>query len=366
MALAPLLRLTGPVLTGPEDEVAGAWVWQGRVHHARPEVPAGTEELRIDGWTVPGLVDMHAHLGIDDDGEPADPVSARAHGRAQTALGVTLIREPGAMFDVGGLAAEDDQPRVLRSGRHLSRTRRYLRGYAVELEPEDLPAEAVRQLGRSDGWVKIVGDWIDRDVGDLAPTFPPEALAAAADAVHAAGGRVTSHTFSEETLPDLLDAGFDCLEHATGMDGATIPRIAAAGTPVVPTLVNVGRFEDYAAQGEAKFPAYAAHMRALRARRYETVGAAHEAGVRLLVGTDSGGVLPQGIYHQELAELRRAGLGDLAVLDAATWSARRFLGAGTLRDGEEADLLVVPRDPRTDITALREPTAVVLRGRRLS
>lgn len=363
---APLLHLTGPVLTGPGSELDEAWVWHGRLHHQRPETPAGTAEQRIAGFVVPGLVDMHAHLGIDDGGEPASPEEAREHGRLQVSSGVTLIREPGAMTDVGEIAAEPEQPRVIRSGRHISRTRRYLRGYAVELEPADLAAEAVRQLGRSDGWVKIVGDWIDREVGDLAPTFPPETLRAAADAVHAAGGRVTSHTFSAETLPALLDAGFDCLEHASGMDATTIPRIAAAGTPVVPTLVNVGHFEQYAAQGETKFPAYARHMRALRARRYETVGAAHDAGVTLLVGTDSGGVLDHGIYHAELAELKRAGLSDLAVLDGATWAARRFLGAGALDDSDPADLLVLPRDPREDIAELADPTAIVLRGRRVA
>lgn len=363
---APLLHLSGPVLTGPASELDEAWVWDGRLHHERPAVPAETAEQRIAGFVVPGLVDMHAHLGIDDGGEPASPAAVREHGHLQVAGGVTLIREPGAMTDVGEIATEPGQPRVIRSGRHISRTRRYLRGYAVELEPDELAAEAVRQLGRSDGWVKIVGDWIDREAGDLAPTFPPAALREAVDAVHAAGGRVTTHTFSEETLPALLDAGFDCLEHASGMDAETIPRIAAAGVPVVPTLVNVGHFEAYAAQGEQKFPAYAAHMRALRARRYETVAAAHEAGVTLLVGTDSGGVLDHGIYHRELAELKRAGLSDLAVLDGATWAARRFLGAGALGDSDPADLLVLPRDPRQDITVLAEPSAVVLRGGRIA
>jgi hypothetical protein len=35
------------------------------------------------------------------------------------------------------------------------------------VEPDDLVAEVERQAGRGDGWVKLVGDWIDRSTGDL-------------------------------------------------------------------------------------------------------------------------------------------------------------------------------------------------------
>ena len=36
-----------------------------------------------------------------------------------------------------------------------------------------------------DGWVKLVGDWIDRDIGDLAPLWSDDVLKAAIDAAHA-------------------------------------------------------------------------------------------------------------------------------------------------------------------------------------
>jgi imidazolonepropionase-like amidohydrolase len=164
----------------------------------------------------------------------------------------------------------------------------------------------------------------------------------------------------------VLDAGFDCLEHATGLTDATIARVAGAGIPVVTTLVNVDEFETYAAQGEKKFPDYAAHMRRLRASRYERTRDAHDAGVPLLVGTDSGGVLGHGIIHDELDELAAAGLNGTEILEAATWAPRRFLGVPGLEDGAPADLLVVPGDPRADHRALRERSHVVLGGRRVA
>ena len=56
-----------------------------------------------------------------------------------------------------------------------------------------------------DGWVKLVGDWIDRDVGDLAPLWSDDVLKAAIDAAHANGARVTAHVFSEDALPGLIN-----------------------------------------------------------------------------------------------------------------------------------------------------------------
>ena len=359
---APVLHLRGPVLLGPEQEIDEAWVSGGRIHHERPEVASGTEIIELEGYVVPGLADLHCHLGIGDDGRGTTLEQARAQAITDRDTGVLLIRDAGSIIDNSPLQSHPDLPRLIRCGRHLARTRRYLIGYADEVEPEDLPAAVTREAGRSDGWVKLVGDWIDRAEGDLTPCWDGADFTAAAEAAHAAGARITTHTFDEETLPLALAAGFDCLEHATGLTDETIARTAAAGIPVVTTLVNVDEFETYAAQGERKFPAYAAHMRRLREGRYERTRDELDAGVPLLVGTDAGGVLGHGIIHDELDELARAGLTGTQILEAATWAPRRFLGAPGLEDGAPADLLVVPHDPRQDHRALRELSAIVLDG----
>lgn len=367
-----MLHLRGPVLVGPEEEVAEAWVIDGRIHHERPEsdllraavaASGEMEPLEVEGFVVPGLSDLHCHVGISDEGTGTDLATARAQAIVDRDTGVLLIRDAGSIIDTSALQTHPDLPRLVRCGRHLARTRRYLIGYADEIEPEDLPTAVAREARRGDGWVKLVGDWIDRGNGDLAPCWDAEDFAAAARAAHDAGARITTHTFDEETLPMVLDAGFDCLEHATGLTDETIRRTAESGTPVVTTLVNVGEFETYARQGEKRFPQYAAHMRRLREGRYDRTRDAHDAGVELLVGTDAGGVLGHGIVHDELDELAAAGLDGTAILQAAAWGPRRFLGAPGLADGEPADLLVVPRDPRLDHRALRELTHVVLGGR---
>lgn len=359
---APVLHLTGPILLDPEQELAEAWVVGDRIHHQRPELRSGAEIREIAGFVLPGLADLHCHLGIGDDGKGTTIATARQQALTDRDTGVLLIRDAGSMIDNSPLQQQSDLPRLIRCGRHLARTRRYLIGYADEVEPEDLPAAVTREAQRGDGWVKLVGDWIDRGVGDLTPCWDAEDFVAAAAAAHAAGARITTHTFDEATVPLALDAGFDCLEHATGLTDETIARAAEDGVPVVTTLVNVDEFESYASQGETKFPTYAAHMRRLRAGRFDRTREAHDAGVQLLVGTDAGGVLGHGIIHDELDELARAGLDATAILNAAAWAPRRFLGVPGLEDGAPADLLVVPRDPRDDHRALRELSHIVLGG----
>lgn len=359
----PVLHLTGPVLLGPEHELPEAWVVDGRIRHERPELPAGAEIRELEGFVVPGLADLHCHVGIGDGGGGTTLAVARQQALTDRDTGVLLIRDAGSITDTSPLQQQEDLPRLIRCGRHLARTRRYLMGYADEVEPEDLPAAVTREARRGDGWVKLVGDWIDRGVGDLTPCWDAEDFTAAAAAAHEAGARITTHTFDEATVPLALDAGFDCLEHATGLTPETITRAAEARVPVVTTLVNIDEFEAYAGQGEKKFPAYAAHMRRLRAARFERTRDAHDAGVQLLVGTDAGGVLGHGIIHDELDELAKAGLVGTEILQAAAWAPREFLGVPGLEDGAPADLLVVPEDPRRDHRTLRELRHVVLGGR---
>jgi imidazolonepropionase-like amidohydrolase len=219
------------------------------------------------------------------------------------------------------------------------------------------------QARRGDGWVKLVGDWIDRDRGDLGPEWPSEAVQAAIAAAHAEGARVTAHTFGSDALPDLIRAGIDCIEHGTGLTEELIGEMAARGTAVVPTLVNVENFPDFAAAGEKKFPAYASTMRRLHAQAGAVVRAAFDAGVPVFAGTDAGGQLPHGLIVDEVRALHAAGLPAEAAVAAASWGARGWLGLPCIEEGAPADVVVYDADPRTDLDALARPQRMLRNGR---
>ncbi|OIV38949.1 amidohydrolase [Mangrovactinospora gilvigrisea] len=354
-----VLRVRGRILVGPEDVRDELWVVDGKVTFERP---TGEPDAVLDGWVLPGLVDAHCHIGLDAHGA-VDEATTEAQALRERAAGTLLVRDAGSAADTRWVDDREDLPRIVRAGRHIARTRRYIRNYAHEIEPGDLAAYVRREARRGDGWVKLVGDWIDRESGDLAECWPRWALDEAIAAAHEEGARVTAHCFAEASLAPLVEAGIDCVEHATGLTEETIPLFAERGVAIVPTLINIDTFPGIAAQAEAKFPAYAGHMRDLHRRRYATVAAAHEAGLPVFAGTDAGGGLGHGQVAREVVELERAGLPAVEAVGAASWRARAWLGRPGIEEGASADFLVVDGDPRKDVRVLGAPSAVVLRGR---
>lgn len=354
---ADRLHLRGVLL--PEGEQHDVWVVDGLV---RLEPVRDAVTLTTQGYLLPGLVDAHCHIGLEAHGAVPAEV-AEQHALAERRAGALLLRDAGSPADTRWIDERDDLPRLIRAGRHIARPRRYLRNYGAEIEPDELVAEVERQVRRGDGWVKLVGDWIDRDVGDLAPLWPAEVAKAAIDRAHELGARVTAHVFGEQAVAELVAAGIDGIEHGTGISADLIPLLAERQVALVPTMLQLDNFERYAQQGEAKFPRYAAHMRALYARRLETFGAAHDAGVPIYAGTDAGGYLPHGLVGQEVAALATI-LGAEGALAAGSWAARRWLGhPDALTEGAPADFVVLDSDPRRHLRVLQVPRFVVLRGR---
>ncbi len=296
----------------------------------------------------------------------AGPVSldeAEQQARQDLSTGVLLIRDCGSPIDTRPLAGRDDLPVLIRAGRHIARPKRYIRDLGVDLEdPADLVAEVGRQVEYGSGWVKLVGDWIDRSIGDLAPLWPDDVLAEAISLAHAGGARVTAHVFAEDALPGLLAAGIDCIEHGTGLTGDTIDTMAARGVHLVPTLINIENFPAFADAAE-RFPAYAKHMRDLYERSDETFRSAVEAGISVHAGTDAGGYVEHGRIVDELIAMTRIGLDPAQVLAAGSHDARDWLGASDQQPGTSADLVVYPTDPTFDLEVLRTPVAVVRAGR---
>lgn len=317
-------------------------------------------EVVSGGWILPGLVDAHCHAGLGHGGYGADLV--RTDLEIDRAAGITILRDCGSPIDTRWVNDAEDLPRIISCGRHIARPKRYIPGIAQEVDPEDFVSEVERQARAGDGWVKIVGDWIDRGRGDLAPLWTLDQLTAGMQRAHELGAKVTAHTFCEEALPDLVRSGIDCIEHGTGITDDVIDLMVEHGTSLVPTAINIANFPDFAAAA-GKYPVYANHMLALHAAMPSRIAAAYEAGVPIYAGTDAGGSIKHGRLDDEIRTLHEIGISALDAIGAASWRARDWLGLRGIDQGAEANFSCYDANPLEDLNVLTHPAAIVLRGR---
>lgn len=343
------------------------WIVDGVLRHKAPVGydNGGYGNIReIRGYAYPGLVDCHTHPGVTHTDVLPNDTEVLRRLEASRRVGVTHIREMGAQRDVAEFASLG-RTKVLRAGRHIARYKRYLPHMAVEVEPRDLADEAARQARRGDGWIKIVGDWIDRSEGadsDLRPLWPCEALIDAVAAAHESGAKVAVHTFARETIDDLLVAGVDSIEHGTGMMREHMAEAAARGILVDPTVRQVGTFREIAARA-GKYPVYRARMLAMSARRSEWLRELVEAGTHFVMGSDTSGNVSERGLDVELQWAVSDGMPADVAMAAASYKGREQLGLPAWDDGAAADLVIYADDPERDIAVTSRPAHVFVDGR---
>jgi imidazolonepropionase-like amidohydrolase len=357
-------------------------------------VPEGTEVLELPGrWVLPGLVDMHVHVFSEED----LPLYLDA--------GITTVRNMWGWdlhLELRRKVAAGDLvgPRIVTAGRLVDGDPPVLRGSAALTTTAQARQEVASQVRAGFDGIKVY----DRLP---APVFGAVVLAA-----RRAGLPVWGHPPESVGIDGSLAAGIETLEHlrgvpeavgaADGWDAALDPsavedlalRVRQVGTTIVPTLI-VHESGELSASEQRTLMTTPAVRRipeplhsfccdspddpgddldpTIRRERHENrrnvVAALHRAGVRLLVGTDTGNpwVVPGSSFHEELALLREAGLSNLEVLEAATRNAalelRRAEEIGALAPGMLADLIVVAENPLEDLTSLRHPAGVMVGGR---
>ncbi len=385
----------GTVLAGPNlQPIEGATVLvaDGVITAVGPDaevrLPAGAEVVDVTGHTVlPGLVDLHVHLGSPElaGGEQmawwrwpqrvADTVRfVPGTRRALLEAGVTSVRSLGDdhawVIEMRSLLrdGELEGPRLFAAG-PLFTTHN---GHPVATLGADPVSDAVRLPGSTEearrmiralatgpepvDLIKVVQERGSTN-RPLEP-FSSDVLRAIVEEAHAHGLPVVAHWGSVADLADVLAAGVDGLEHLEArelLDGwpeATLQALVARGVALDPTL----------AVTEVALPAEP--HRALRQRTAEYAA----AGGALVAGSDAGmpGVPFGGGLHRELELLVEAGLSPQEALQATTVRAAAVLRTdhiGVLAPGRAADLLVVDGAPHRDISAIRRVALVLRDGR---
>ncbi len=347
------------------------------------DVPAGTREIEAAGaFLIPGLIDCHVHLTSAGDPDElgairAEPLPTRAWKAARNAAatvraGVTTVRDLGAADYLNihlARAVEAgllEGPRILAAGYGVTMTGGHGHGFiAVEADGPDEVRKRVReQLRAGASTVKLFasGGVMTPGVDPRSPSFTLDELRAGVDEAHKAFRVVGAHAQATEGIKNAILAGVDSIEHGVWLDEEAIDMMASRGTYLVATLTAPWQIAHMGT--EAGVPPYMVEKGWQVLESHEaSFRAAIRAGVRIAMGTDQGTPFNRpGDNAQELARMVRLGLSPAAALLASTaWAAdllRLTDRTGRIREGLDADLILLGRDPLADITALADPAAI--------
>ncbi|WP_292071627.1 metal-dependent hydrolase family protein [Brevundimonas sp. UBA7534] len=347
-------------------------------------------------FVLPGLIDSHVHLtgqqnpntrleNVTQSDADQAMIGAR-YARRTLMAGFTTVADMGAsneaIFALREAVRRGDVPgpRIIAAGSAVSIHGGHgdVNGYREDVMhllssesicsgPEDCMRAVRTQVRAGADIIKITatGGVLSNTAAGLAQQFSDPELAAIVESAHRMGRQVTAHAHGVDGINAFLRAGGDSIEHGTYLDDQSIRLFKQHDAWLVPTLL-AGDFVARIASGPDNFFTPAQTAKALEAgpKMLDMARRAHEGGVRIAFGTDSG-VSAHGDNAQEFALLVRAGLTPLEAVQAATVGAAEHLRiageAGKIAPGMPADIVAVSGDPLTDVTEL-ERMRFVMKG----
>ncbi|MGH9338252.1 MAG: amidohydrolase family protein [Acidobacteriota bacterium] len=318
---------------GSVVEPGGVLIREGKIAEVyRGEIPqsafAGAEIIDAAGKTLlPGLMDAQVHLGAPDSSSEEAMEQALA---ADLYHGITAVRSTGEF-----LAEALEMRSRIQSGSLLG-AELFVSGPLFDELPQTTEdaRRRVRDLGHSG--VDAIAVDLERLAG-LA--LNPLSLQAVIEEAHNQQLPVVVHTQDSATLRAAVEAGADAIDHVAS--GVSLPQ---------EIFLEMTR-------------------RGIAYQGTQDLFQAYLAGVMLVMGSDAGrpAVLDGPTLHDELLLWVQAGIPSRVALQAATYNAARLLRAdhriGLIREGYQANLLLVDGNPVSEITAIRQISAVIYQGR---
>lgn len=366
---------------------------------ARPQIPADAKRIDLPGQTIlPGLIDMHVHL--DSDARISGFKSLEytdsfwqavgvVNAKAMLEAGFTTVRNVGSgnYNDVGLKQAVEAGyiagPRIVpatyalgATGGHCDNTEGLPPSFAAVPQPSvaDSPegyrklVRTVRKYGAEVIKICATGGVLSRSDVAGAQQMTLEEMQAVAAEAHMLGMKVAAHAHGTEGINDALRAGIDTIEHASLADAESFALAKAKGAWFSMDIYD----DDYILAEGAKngvFPESLEKERVIGRKQRETFRDAHRAGVKMVFGTDNGGVFPAGQNALQFAKMVEWGMTPAEAIRSATINAAAALGrpgqVGTIAPGAWGDIVAVQGDPLVDVKLLERPSAVIKGGVRV-
>lgn len=354
----------------------------GRIESVGDASPRRDEpEYSLDGNTVmPGLVDAHVHFSLSGQASVEDilhtsegelMLTEAANARRTLESGVTSVRAMGALgLDVTLRSSvergQTPGPRMVANYRSITITGGHGHHLGREVDGPVECRQAVReQVKQGAEFIKFMATG-----GVTTPGTDPDALAftreeldAIIDEAHRRGVHVATHAHGAEGVKAAVRAGVDTVEHGTFLDDEAIDLLVDNDVALVPTLSAVYRIirNTERATEESLRKSTSVHD-----RHIESFKRALEAGVTIVGGTDAGTPFNyHGTNSTEIEFMVEHGMDEREAIEAMTGRAADTIGlaeAGTLEEGNYADLLILDENPLEDVAAIREPAAVLKGG----